>query len=186
MYLAGLIADDAQMTKKNLQRWIANATHEPLASFTVPWVAAGSPRGWELALEWIDSKKVLTAEAGWATLRSLVSIKDDSDLDLGGIETASGARTKEHSSGAKPRAFLDERICHCGRLLREIADGHCHPDGRKDRTSQRRHGQYLMSGSLCAGLHPKGKETRCHREEAQVGEMLNAETGFGAARSIKI
>jgi 3-methyladenine DNA glycosylase AlkD len=80
MYLAGLIADDAQMTKKDLQRWIANATHSPLAGSTVPWVAAGSPHGWELALEWIDSKKALTAEAGWATLRSIVSIKDDVDL----------------------------------------------------------------------------------------------------------
>ena len=82
MYLAGLIADDAQMTKKDLQRWIANATHAPLAGFTVPWVAAGSSHGRELALEWIDSKKARTADAGWATLRSLVSIKDDSELDL--------------------------------------------------------------------------------------------------------
>jgi 3-methyladenine DNA glycosylase AlkD len=82
MYLAGLIADDARMTKKDLQRWIANATHSPLASSTVPWVTAGSPHGWELALEWIDSKKSLTASAGWATLGSLVSIKDDSELDL--------------------------------------------------------------------------------------------------------
>jgi 3-methyladenine DNA glycosylase AlkD len=84
MYLAGLIADDAQMTKKNLQRWIAlaNTTHAPLAGCTVPWVAAGSPHGWELALEWIDSKKPITAAAGWATLGSLVSVKDDSELDL--------------------------------------------------------------------------------------------------------
>src|SRR6267143_4488917 len=36
MYLAGLIADDARMTKKDLQRWIATATHSPLASSTVP------------------------------------------------------------------------------------------------------------------------------------------------------
>ena len=82
MYLAGLIADDARMTKKDLQRWIANATHSALTGSTVPWVAAGSPHGWELALEWIDSKKALTATAGWATLGALVSIKDDSDLDL--------------------------------------------------------------------------------------------------------
>ena len=27
MYLAGLIADDARMTKKDLQRWMATATH---------------------------------------------------------------------------------------------------------------------------------------------------------------
>jgi DNA alkylation repair enzyme len=82
MYLAGLIADDAQMKKRDLRRWIANATHRPLASSTVSWVAAGSPHGWELALEWIDSKKAPTAEAGWATLRSIVSVKDDSELDL--------------------------------------------------------------------------------------------------------
>jgi len=82
MYLAGLIADDARMTKKDLQRWIANATHSALTGSTVPWVAAGSPHGWELALGWIDSKKALTATAGWATLGALVSIKEDSDLDL--------------------------------------------------------------------------------------------------------
>ncbi len=82
MYLAGLIADDAKMTRKDLQRWVANATHRPLASSTVAWVAAGSPHGWDLALEWIDSKKPPIAEAGWATLRSFVSIKDDSELNL--------------------------------------------------------------------------------------------------------
>src|ERR1700681_1519792 len=82
MYLAGLIADDAQMRKKDLQRWIANATHSPLAGSTVPWVAAGSPHGWELALEWIDSKRALTAAAGWATLGRLVSIKNDYKLDM--------------------------------------------------------------------------------------------------------
>lgn len=46
------------------------------------WVAAGSPHGWELALEWIDSKTPLIAAAGWATLGSRVFVKDDSDLDL--------------------------------------------------------------------------------------------------------
>src|SRR5215470_14192014 len=55
MYLAGLIADDAQMTKKDLQAWIKKGAG-PLAGFTVAWVAAGSPHGREIALEWIDSK----------------------------------------------------------------------------------------------------------------------------------
>ena len=82
MYLAGLIADDARMTTKDLKRWIAKASHGAVASFTVAWVAAGSPHGWKLALEWIDSKNAQNAEAGWATLRSLVSIKEDADLDL--------------------------------------------------------------------------------------------------------
>src|ERR1044071_7436305 len=47
MYLAGLIADDARMTKADLRHWIAKATHAPLVGSTVPWVAAGSSHGWE-------------------------------------------------------------------------------------------------------------------------------------------
>src|SRR6266496_3864313 len=36
MYLAGLIADDAKMTKKDLQRWADGAYWYMLAGFTVP------------------------------------------------------------------------------------------------------------------------------------------------------
>ena len=82
MYLAGLIADDARMTKKDLQHWVAKANCAALGGTTVAWVAAGSPHGWELAREWIDSKTPLIAAAGWATLGSLVSVKDDSEFDL--------------------------------------------------------------------------------------------------------
>lgn len=82
MYLAGLIADDAKMTKKDLEHWLAKATSDALAQYTVAWVAAESPHGWELALKWIDSPKENTATAGWATLAGLTSIKDDAELDL--------------------------------------------------------------------------------------------------------
>jgi 3-methyladenine DNA glycosylase AlkD len=82
MYLAGLVADDGKMTRKDLQHWIAKAYCGPLAGSTVPWVAAGSPHGREVALDWIDSKEELVAAAGWATLSSLVSLKADADLDL--------------------------------------------------------------------------------------------------------
>ena len=82
MYLAGLIADDAQMTKADLQHWVAAAYCPGLSGWTVPTVAAGSPHGWELGLEWIDSQTPLIAVAGWATLASLVSVKADSQLKL--------------------------------------------------------------------------------------------------------
>jgi len=80
MYLAGLVTDDAQMSKKDLRRWVDGAS-APLACSTVAWVAAGSPHGWEIALEWIDSGKELVASAGWATLGSLVSVQEDELLD---------------------------------------------------------------------------------------------------------
>jgi 3-methyladenine DNA glycosylase AlkD len=82
MYLAGLIADDARMTRQDLQRWADQAYTRALAGATVAWVAAGSPHGWEMALKWIESAKSLVAAVGWATLSSLVSIKDDAELDL--------------------------------------------------------------------------------------------------------
>ena len=82
MYLAGLIADDARMTRKDLTRWVGKAQGGSLESSTVPWVAAGSRYGHELALQWIESKKENVAVAGWSTLASLVSVKDDAELDL--------------------------------------------------------------------------------------------------------
>ncbi|MDP1579516.1 MAG: DNA alkylation repair protein [Candidatus Didemnitutus sp.] len=86
MYLAGLIADDARMTKTDLRRWAAKAYCPGLCGATVPWVAAGSAHGCALGLEWIDSKKPLIAVTGWGTLASLVSIKADAQLDLVKLE----------------------------------------------------------------------------------------------------
>jgi 3-methyladenine DNA glycosylase AlkD len=82
MYLAGLIADDPKMTKKDLRKWVEKANCPMLNEYTVAWVAAESPHGRELALEWIESKKERVAASGWSTLSSLVSIKADSELDL--------------------------------------------------------------------------------------------------------
>jgi 3-methyladenine DNA glycosylase AlkD len=123
MYLAGLIADDAQMTKKDLQRWVSNATHSALGSFTVPWVAAGSPHGWELALEWIESKKALTAEAGWATLRSLVSIKDDSELDLPELKRLlERVRKNIHQAPNDVRAQMNSFVIAIGSYVKPLTD----------------------------------------------------------------
>jgi 3-methyladenine DNA glycosylase AlkD len=85
MYLAGLIADDARMTKRDLQHWLDLAC-EPLASHTLPSVAAGSPHGWALGIKWIDSKKPREALAGWATLSSIISVTNDAKLDLDEIK----------------------------------------------------------------------------------------------------
>jgi 3-methyladenine DNA glycosylase AlkD len=86
MYLAGLIADHARMTSQDLCRWLERATCASLYEYTVPWVAAESPHGRKLALEWIESHEEKVAAAGWATLASLVSIKEDAELDLAGLK----------------------------------------------------------------------------------------------------
>ncbi|QEL15451.1 DNA alkylation repair protein [Limnoglobus roseus] len=82
MYLAGLIAEPAKMTKAQFQKWAKGAYWSMLSCFTVPWVASESRFGRELALAWMDSPKEQIAAAGWATYSSLVAITPDEDLDL--------------------------------------------------------------------------------------------------------
>src|ERR1043166_3618610 len=54
MYLAGLIADEAQMTKNELQRWAEQAC-PPLAGSTVAWLIASDPEASEIARLSIDA-----------------------------------------------------------------------------------------------------------------------------------
>jgi 3-methyladenine DNA glycosylase AlkD len=82
MYLAGLIADDAQMTKADLQTWVEQAVSDNINGFTVPWVAAEGKYGYELAMEWINSANESIAAAGWATLNNVVALKADNELDI--------------------------------------------------------------------------------------------------------
>jgi len=82
MYLAGLIADEKKITKQDLQHWAERATWSMLSESTVAWVAAESPHGWDLALDWINSDQENIASAGWSTLSSWVMIHPDEQLDL--------------------------------------------------------------------------------------------------------
>src|SRR5437867_680847 len=53
-YLAGLIADDGRMTRKDLEKWLAKGNGPALCKTVVAWVAAESQHGRELGLQWID------------------------------------------------------------------------------------------------------------------------------------
>src|SRR5688500_9815650 len=94
-YLAGLVADESKMTKKDLQRWIETANCGALCDHTVAGVAAESRYGRELALEWIDSPKEQVAAAGWSTLSLLVATKDDAELDAAELKRLLGRVEKE-------------------------------------------------------------------------------------------
>ena len=82
MYLAGLIADDKQMSKADLQTWVKQAVSNNISEYTVPWVAAEGNYGYGLALEWIDSPEEYIAAAGWSTLNNLVALKPDNELNI--------------------------------------------------------------------------------------------------------
>lgn len=123
MYLAGLIADDPKMTKKDLQRWLDKANCAALQEYTVPWVAAESPHGWEMALEWIDSKKEGVASAGWSTLSSLVAIKDDADLDLAELKKLlKRVETTIHQQPNRVRYVMNGFVIALGSRVKSLTD----------------------------------------------------------------
>ncbi|HEV3414178.1 MAG TPA: DNA alkylation repair protein [Puia sp.] len=114
-YFAGLIADDAKMTKADLQTWVKGALSQNISEYTVPWVAAGSEYGYELALEWIGSPKEYIAAAGWSTLANLVALQPDSKLDLPELTTLLGRAVKEiHSAPNRVRYVMNNFVTCVG------------------------------------------------------------------------
>ncbi len=82
MYLAGLMADEKQITKEQLNEWVNAAYWSYLSEYTVPWVASETDFGFELGLEWIKSDVETIAAAGWSTLSNYATINEDSNLNL--------------------------------------------------------------------------------------------------------
>ncbi len=82
MYLAGLMADEKQITKAQLQEWVEAAYWSYLNEFAVPWVAAETKHGFELGIKWIKAKKENIAAAGWATLSNFAAVNADENLDI--------------------------------------------------------------------------------------------------------
>ena len=58
------------LSKSDLREWVKDATWYMISEYTVPWVAAESPYGFDLGLEWIESEEEKIASAGWSTLSS--------------------------------------------------------------------------------------------------------------------
>jgi 3-methyladenine DNA glycosylase AlkD len=121
MYLAGLIADDEKMTKKDLQTWVKLAVSKSICDYTVPWVAAGSKYGFELAMEWIDSKEEHIAAAGWSTLSGLVSVKSDDELNIPALKKLLKRVEKNiHSSENRVRSTMNSFTIAAGTFVKEL------------------------------------------------------------------
>lgn len=123
MYLAGLIADDKRMTKRDLQRWAKGAYAGCLPGSTVAWVAAGGAHGWEMALKWIESPQPLIADAGWSTLSCLVGLKADSELDLPKLKQLIGQVKKTiHKAPDAARYAMNNFIIAVGCYVESLTE----------------------------------------------------------------
>jgi 3-methyladenine DNA glycosylase AlkD len=121
-YLAGLIADDAKMSKADLQIWVKQALSNNISEYTVPWVAAGSPHGYELAREWIDSSKEHISAAGWSTLANLVALQPNENLDLPGLKALLARAVKDiHSAPNRTRYTMNNFVICLGAYVQPLS-----------------------------------------------------------------
>ena len=123
MYLAGLVADENQISKEQLNAWASGATWYMISEYTVPWIASESPYGWELALEWIESDKEMIAACGWSTLSSIMSIYDDDDLDKEALKQLVDRATKEvHTAQNRVRYCMNNFVIAAGSFVPDLLD----------------------------------------------------------------
>lgn len=123
MYLAGLIADEKQISKAELQDWVKNAYWYYIAEYAVPWVAAESQYGWELAMEWIDSEQENIASAGWATLSSIVNLIPNDQLSTEALTALIDRVNLEiHSSKNRVRYTMNGFLIAVGGAVPELTE----------------------------------------------------------------
>ncbi len=123
MYLAGLIADEDKMTKKEINDWAKRSKNSGVSEYTVSWVAAESNYGWELGMEWIDSPNELIASSGWSTLAGWLSLKPDSELDIKTIRTLLRRIEKQiHKAPNRVRYVMNNFIICAGSYVTELTE----------------------------------------------------------------
>jgi hypothetical protein len=91
--------------------------------YAVAWTAAESKSGWELVLEWIDSKKENIASAGWATLSSIAGIKPDDELDINEYKKLLQRVKKEiHKSPNRIRYTMNGFVIATGSFISSLTE----------------------------------------------------------------
>jgi hypothetical protein len=121
MYLAGLIADESKMSKKDIQQWAERSTSKGISEYTVAWVAAESEYGWELGMKWIDSPKENIASAGWNTLSGVIAMTPDNELDIATIKKLLQRVVKEiHSAQNRVRYTMNGFVIGVGAYIKEL------------------------------------------------------------------
>lgn len=122
MYLAGIVADGSQFSKKQLEHWAKLATSEALCSYTVAWVATESPHARELALKWINAKKPSIAISGWATYAGIVATTLDADLDLNEVKQLLDRVVREiHQAPNKVRYLMNSFVISVGTYVKPLS-----------------------------------------------------------------
>ena len=123
MYLAGLMADEKQITTEQLELWVGQAYFSYLSEYTVPWVAAETEFGFDLGLKWIQSKIETVASAGWGTLAYYAALHEDEKLDTKAYTKLLDTIEKEiHEAQNRVRYAMNGFVISVGTYIEALTD----------------------------------------------------------------
>ncbi len=123
MYLASLMADETKISKEDLQTWVKQAYWSYLSEYAVPWVAAESPYGLELGLEWINSDQETTAAAGWGTLAYYTSVRPDEEIDISQYEKLLDRIASDiHSAPNRVKYTMNGFVISIGTYVKDLTE----------------------------------------------------------------
>jgi 3-methyladenine DNA glycosylase AlkD len=123
MYLAGMLADGAELSRKDLDQWANSASWHMLSGATIPAVAVEHPQGWDAAMKWIDSPKEHLSVAGWGTLTGFVCVKPDDELDLTVLEQLIARVEKTiHASPDRTRYAMNNFVIAAGVYVKPLTE----------------------------------------------------------------
>lgn len=121
MYLAGLMADEKQVTEAQMEEWVDKAYWSYLSEYTVPWVASETDFGFEIGLKWIESDRENVAAAGWATLASYAGVNEDENLNIAKYSELLDRAGKEvHDSQNRVSYVMNGFVIAVGTYIKEL------------------------------------------------------------------
>jgi hypothetical protein len=82
MYFAGMIAEPDAMSRADFERWMEGAYFFMLSDFVVAVTLAESKIARDLAAQWLDSSRDLTASGGWSCWNWLLGWRPDGEFEL--------------------------------------------------------------------------------------------------------
>ena len=122
MYLAGMVADGAKLTSRQLNEWLDRAEGlQMISEYTIPWLPVENAAARALALRWMKSKKEHVAAAGWCTYGGLLALKPDAELDLAEVEDLLNTVVKQiHKAPNRVRQTMNLYVISVGGYVKPL------------------------------------------------------------------
>ena len=121
MYLAGIVADGKQMSRKQLEGWAKAAKWYMISEYSVPGVAHESEFAHALATKWIKSRSENIATSGWTTYVGCMATRSDDELDLTEIKSLlKDIEGKVHQAKNRVRYTMNGFVIGAGTYVKPL------------------------------------------------------------------